>query len=213
MNVLRITSLSLLTVLACDGTTEPAVGSIQVTTVTTGVDVDPDGYTVTVDGTTPRTIRRNGTTTFSGLATGGHSVQLKGMDYNCGVSGDNPRTVAVSGDGTAETTFSVDCAAWFGNIEVTTTTTGENIDPDGYTVSVIVPFSTFYMEKPIGVNAAVTFSGLKPDLHLVGLHGIATNCTVFDPGIVTVTSGGTARTSFNVTCAALTGQFLAYIER
>src|SRR5437016_3151878 len=58
--------------------TGPTTGSLSVTTATSGAsgDVDPDGYSVTLDGTTSRAIGDNATTTFSGLAPGSHTVVL-----------------------------------------------------------------------------------------------------------------------------------------
>jgi len=40
----------------------------------TGSNVDPDGYTVTVDGAANQAIGPSGTVTFSGLTAGAHSV-------------------------------------------------------------------------------------------------------------------------------------------
>src|SRR5213079_3232255 len=65
--------------------TGQTTGSLSVTTATSGAsgDLDPDGYTVTLDGATSRAIGDNGTTTFSGLAPGSHTVVLSGMAANC----------------------------------------------------------------------------------------------------------------------------------
>src|SRR5205823_2254087 len=54
----------------------PTTGSLTVTTATSGAsgDVDPDGYTVSVDGSSSRSIGANGSVTFSGLSAGSHSV-------------------------------------------------------------------------------------------------------------------------------------------
>src|SRR5436189_293170 len=50
-----------------------SVGSLVVGTNTTGVDLDADGYTVSVDGSN-QPVATNGSVTFTGLATGSHSV-------------------------------------------------------------------------------------------------------------------------------------------
>src|SRR5205823_5136858 len=100
----------------------------------------PDGYTVTLDGATSRAIGDNGTTTFSGLAPGSHTVVLSGMAANCSVSGGTSRTVSVTAGSTASTSYSVSCAPTgptTGSLSVTTSTSGASgdLDPAGYTVT------------------------------------------------------------------------------
>src|SRR2546427_3970499 len=82
-----------------------------VSTSTTGADLDPDGYTVTVDGTQSQPIGDNASVTFPDVAAGDHSVGLSGIASNCSVSGANPQTVTVSSNSTASTTFEVSCRA------------------------------------------------------------------------------------------------------
>jgi hypothetical protein len=65
----------------------PASGNVTVTTSTTGSNLDPDGYTVTVGGTQSQAIATNGSVTFSGLSAGSHAVALSGVAANCTVSG------------------------------------------------------------------------------------------------------------------------------
>ena len=96
----------------------PAPGSLTVTTSTTGSNLDPDGYTATVDGTSSQPIGINGSATFPGLAPGNHNVALSGVAANCTVSGGSSQTVMVPSGGTATAAFSVSCTA-------TTGTTGQ----------------------------------------------------------------------------------------
>ncbi|HMC71752.1 MAG TPA: hypothetical protein VKJ07_21520, partial [Mycobacteriales bacterium] len=179
-------------------------GTLTVTTSTTGSDLDPDGYTVTLDGgATSQPIATNGNVSFTGPA-GDHSVALSGVAANCTVSGANPRTVTVPSGGTVSTTFSVSCAptgGGTGSLTVTTSTTGSNLDPDGYTITIDGSFS-----QPIGTNTSVTFTGPSGD-HTLALSGVASNCTVggANPRTVTVPSGGTATTTFSVSCAPTGG--------
>ena len=92
----------------------PAPGSLTVTTSTTGSNLDPDGYTVTVDGTTSQPIGINGSVTFPGLAPGNHNVALSGVAANCTVSGGSSQTVTVPSGGTVTAAFSVSCTATTG---------------------------------------------------------------------------------------------------
>ncbi len=94
----------------CSPNAPPPTGDLTVTTGTTGSNVDPDGYTVTIDGGASQAIATNGTVTFTGLAAGSHSVVLSGLAGDCAVSGANPRTVTVPAGGTVTTAFAVSCA-------------------------------------------------------------------------------------------------------
>src|SRR3989449_5720772 len=95
------------------------------------------------------------------------------MAANCSVSGANPQSVNVPTGGTATTTFAVSCAATTGNLAVTTNTTGSNLDPDGYTVTIDGGPS-----QTIATNGSVTFNGLAAGNHQVTLSGMAANCSL-----------------------------------
>ena len=68
-------------------TNTTTTGNLTATTSTTGSNLDPDGYTVTVDGTTSQPIATNGNVTFNNLAAGNHTVVLSGVATNCTVGG------------------------------------------------------------------------------------------------------------------------------
>jgi hypothetical protein len=86
-----------------------------------------------------------------------------------------------------------------GSIGVTTVTTGDDIDADGYALSV-----DGNNGGAIGVNAVVIIPDLTPGTYSIGLSGVAANCVVQDnPRDVDVTAGVTANTQFNVACALL----------
>jgi hypothetical protein len=182
--------------------TGPSTGNLTVSTSTTGSNIDPDGYTVTVDGGASQAIGANGSVTFSALAAGSHSVALSGVAGNCTVSGGSSRTVSVPAGGTATTSFAISCTATTGNLTVSTSTTGSNLDPDGYTATVDGGAS-----QAVGTNGSVTFSGLSAGNHTVVLSGVAGNCTVSGgtSRTVNVPGGGTATASFAISCAATTG--------
>lgn len=88
-----------------------ATGTLDVTTATSGSDLDPDGYTVTVDSTTIQAIGTNDTVRFGGLAEGSYTVRLSGVAINCTVGGSNPRTVTVVAGSLTSTSFDVTCTA------------------------------------------------------------------------------------------------------
>src|SRR5205823_2066728 len=124
--------------IALSGSSTPTTGTLNVTTTTTGANLDPDGYTVSVDGTNSASIADNGSQSFANLSSGSHNVTLSGVAANCTVSGGTSQTANVPAGGSTSVSFAVSCTAVVttGTLNVTTTTTGANVDPDGYTVTV-----------------------------------------------------------------------------
>lgn len=187
-----------------DDLTAPQNGAIEITSVTAGVPSDPDGYTLAVDGVAGRPLGTNSAITISDLLAGDHELELGGIAPNCALTGPNPRTVAVAGGAAARTTFELSCSAPTGTIEVTTVTTGESPDPDGYSAAL-----DGAPGQPIGSNETITFTGVIAGSHTVRLTGLAPNCTVGgdNPRIVAVGTDA-ARTSFEITCGPPTGSIV-----
>src|SRR5207249_11407970 len=164
----------------------------------------PTGAPVAGDGSSRQSVGATGVATCLGPPSGSHTVLLSGVPSNCSVSGANPRTVSLIAGLVAATTFSVSCTApppppTTGDLTVTTGTSGSNIDADGYTVTVDGGAS-----QAIGTNGSVTFSGRSAASHTVVLSGVASNCSVTGgmSRTVSVPAGGTASTSFSVSCTA-----------
>src|SRR5437879_5876931 len=181
------------------------IGGLVVSTATTGSSIDPNGYVVVVDNTQRQSIAPSGVVVFTGLAPGQHTVALTDVASNCTVSPPHPQPVTVPTDGTASASFTVTCVAQTGTLTVTASTTGSNLDPDGYTVTLDGNAST---SQPLATNGGTaTFNAVAAGSHSVALSGVATNCTVSGPNpqSVTVPAGGTASASFTVTCVAQTG--------
>jgi hypothetical protein len=86
-----------------------AVGSLQVSVVSTGSDhdLDPDGYILTLDGEPRARVETKGTFVLS-TASGQSSIGLEELSANCIVD-DNPRTVEVPLAGIVSTRFDVTC--------------------------------------------------------------------------------------------------------
>src|SRR5262245_51588835 len=84
------TALLISVLVACDDAMPPQsadVGSIRVTTATTGADVDLDGYQVALDDGTAATVPPNGNVTFSGVTPGSREILVGGVATNCTVGG------------------------------------------------------------------------------------------------------------------------------
>lgn len=181
--------------------TAPQKGAIEVTSVTAGDPTDPDGYALAVDGVGGHALGPNATLTVSDLLAGDHELTLGGMAPNCLLTGPNPRIVTVTSGATARTTFEVGCSAPTGSIEVTTVTTGESPDPDGYSVAL-----DGTPGQPIGSNGTITFADVIAGDHTLGLTGVASNCTVGGANPRTVAVGtDAARLRFEITCGPPTG--------
>jgi len=176
-------------------TTPP--GNLTVSTSTTGSSLDPDGYTVTVDGGSPQALGINASVSYTNLSAGNHTVAISGVATNCTVSGGTSLTVSVPSGGTATTTFSVSCVTPPGNLTVSTSSSGANI-PGSYTVTVDGTQS-----RSIGSSSSVTFTDLSAGNHSAVL-AVPSNCTVSGGAsrTVAVPSGGTATLSYSVSCNA-----------
>ncbi len=88
-----------------------------------------------------------------------------------------------------------------GSITVNTTSSGAEIDADGYTISVDGSGAT-----AIDATGSVTIENVTPGARSVMLDGVAGNCSVdTNPAAATVTAGETATVDFAVTCAATMG--------
>jgi len=182
----------------------PPPGAVQVTTVTNGVEPDADGYSVQMDAEPATAIGSAETHTFTGVTPGDHALRLEGLAANCTVSGDNPRSVTVTASDTTSVTFEVTCSstAVTGSIQVTTATSGNSADADGYTVSL-----DNGSPQAIKDDTPITIESVAAGDHRLELAGMASNCTVEgeNPRTVQVTAGTQAATTFTVSCSASVG--------
>ncbi len=85
---------------------EPVPPGLRVTTVTTGHDLDADGYTLMINGSEEVTIGPNETVTLSQITSGSHQLDLAGVDANCAAES---ATASVTVTGPTEVTFEVGC--------------------------------------------------------------------------------------------------------
>ena len=85
---------------------------ISVSTTSASTDVDPDGYTLSIDGQPGQPVGVNANVTMGALLAGTHLVRLDGVASNCSVSGPNPLSVYVFPDNApSPVSFSVSCGA------------------------------------------------------------------------------------------------------
>ncbi len=174
------------------------MGSIKASNTTTGTDLDPDGYSVSVDGGSAQTMTTNGNTTFSNVAVGSRSVSLDAASVqpNCSVTSANPTSASVTFGDTASVSFTISCASNVGSIQASATSSGANV-PASYTVQLDGGTA-----QTIGANGAYTFDPVSVGSHQVMLNVPAGTCTVTttNPLTVNVTFGNQASAPFTVSC-------------
>lgn len=110
--------------------------------------------------------------------------------------------VAVAGlvlAGCGETFISVSSD---GRIEVSVTTSGADLDTDGFTISV-----DGRTERRVAPGATVVLEGLEEGSHTVGLRGLPNTCHIVgdNPRVVIVARDGRAVVAFDVRCVSRTG--------
>jgi dipeptidyl aminopeptidase/acylaminoacyl peptidase len=91
-----------------------AAGTVRLTTVTTGIDMDQDGYLACIDGAAGACSREvwvsaNTSTDIGEVPAGSHTVTLSNLAGNCTVSGGTTRPATVPADGTVDVRFDVGC--------------------------------------------------------------------------------------------------------
>ncbi len=182
---------------------EPTTGAVEVTTSTTGAEPDPDGYTLTLDDVEIRPIGTAASAILTELSPGEHRIGLSGLAPNCTVQDGNPRTVTVTAGETEVEDITVLCEAAppaTGGLNVSAATSGPSPDPDGYGVTVDGDAG-----RPIAASGSVAVSGLAAGSHLVGLAGVAANCTVEgdNPRSVEVVAGGVVPVDFLIECGTI----------
>ena len=91
-------------VIECPGQT-----SLQITTVTSGTDPDPDGYVVSISNTWHDTIAPNGALQLTTLREGSYVLQLSSVAGNCTVTDGATRYFYLQDDLAVTLTFSVTC--------------------------------------------------------------------------------------------------------
>jgi hypothetical protein len=185
------------------------VPPLQITTSTTGFDLDPDGYAASIDGGTAIAVGVNDTVVVGDAATGRHVVTLSGVASNCQMHGGESDTVAVTEGSTVSADFAIVCATVAvgdGAIEVAAATAGTSFDPDGYEIVLDGRHS-----GSVAVNATATVGGISPGEHTVGLGGVAANCQVAEenPQSVLVAADSTSALAFAVSCSDPSGGAIA----
>jgi WD40 repeat protein len=151
------------------------VTPLRVTTSTTGVDLDPSGYTLSIDGSAgggpTSSLGLNDTISY-GLEPGNHMIGLAGVAPNCSISGEHPRQVNINPDQDALVGFEVLCAvaekiAYVGPVWCYR---GSACDGSSWSYSVL---SVAYTDgsEPVQYTDAAADPAWSPDGRLIAVAG------------------------------------------
>ena len=189
-------------VVTCTG---PATGSgtVVVSTVTTGDSLDANGYLLTL-GALSDSIGINDTVTFDSVPAGTTVLAISDVATNCSTSAGDSISITLADGDTVSASFAIACTApapSVGTVVVSTATTGDSLDADGYMLTLGA------LSDSIGINDTVTFDSVPAGTSTVTISGVAANCTVTggDSISVTLAGGDTAQAPFAVTCTAPSG--------
>jgi hypothetical protein len=169
-----------------------SVTGVRITTTTTGLDFDSDGYRVEVDGTDREGIGPNGTVLIR-LDAGSRSIALTGLSPNCTIQSPGSRTVIIGDTEIAPIDFAAICTATSGVIGVVVEASGTDVE-GSYEARVDGerPF-------PVLLSEPAYLPAVPPGDHVVSLVP-PPNCSVeTDPQPVTVTGGALIRDTVHVT--------------
>jgi hypothetical protein len=167
----------------------PGAGA-QVSVETTGLDVDPDGYRVIVDGVDRGGLPVTGSL-FTPLEAGDRTIVLTGIEANCSVEGTASRTLPVVRGQVQGVEFAVTCTATTGVIGVTVSGVGV-----GARFEASVDATTSFL---VSAGGRVYSGPVEAGDHVVSLRPLD-NCTVETPTqTVSVATGGLVRDTVEVT--------------
>jgi hypothetical protein len=172
--------------------------NLLVSTATTGNHPDDDGYLLTVDDDHSTFLEPTDTVSLE-VPSGRHALSLVGVAEHCHVTPELPLEIEIESSGTTPVTFDVDCQST--GALVTVTTTGLDLDPDGYRLVVDG------VDRQFAPANGTTVALLGAGRHTLMLQGFADNCTREGPVSQTVTVSGTqlVPVTFAAICRAKTG--------
>jgi Tol biopolymer transport system component len=94
-----------------------ATGSLAISIGTTGLDLDPNGYFITVDGGSPLHSGVVDAVLFTRLSVGAHNVSVSGVATNCAASPPSPIAVTISQSVSTQLGVAVACVAMPGRTD------------------------------------------------------------------------------------------------
>ena len=158
----------------------PTKGTVKVSVSIGGVDRQSlQGLSAGLDNSREAAFDNSGSATFTDVPVGAHTAALRGIQSNCGTTGSSTQAAQVTGRDTTMVHFEVNCRA-LPNVGASVSTTGVELDTDGYTVRLgfdflgggsvrVYPFAVPTNGRAVGVHVI-------PRSYLLRLDGVAKNC-------------------------------------
>ena len=160
--------LSLAAVSACSDSTAPApVTRVWFQTLTTGEDIDTNGYRLIIDGRITVALGRSIRSRIDSLALGTHTLAIDDISENCVLTGAPQREFTVSGNLTADVAIEVECFAT--GVRLMANASGVDFPLDG------LPATVSGRKERVQLGGSTTVSRLAPGIHSVVVEP-ADNC-------------------------------------
>jgi hypothetical protein len=172
----------------------PPETGVRLTTTTTGVDLDADGYRVTVDGSDIGVIPANDIV-FIRLDPGSRTIALSDLAPNCSSVGNLSQTVTILDTQLSPVTFALTCIATTGVISIAVQLSG---------TAVAGKYEANVDGRPVLVSPSrpAYLNGVSPGIHVISLMVAPPNCTIQTGSLsVTVTAGQLVRDTVEATFA------------
>jgi hypothetical protein len=189
-----------LTLWSCGESSGPSddTGTLVVSTSTQGNDPDQDGYLLTVDEVDSLELDPTGTLELD-LGPGRHRLRLLRVASQCSVVPGVALEVDVPSHTTTSVAFGISCPLT--GARITVTTTGLDLDLDGYRVDVDGT------DRGILLGTSTLVTRLDPGDRTIALTGLTPNCTIEGPAshTVTVATAEVVPITFAVVCTAVNG--------
>ncbi|MEO5590812.1 MAG: hypothetical protein ABIS03_14620 [Gemmatimonadaceae bacterium] len=177
-------------------------GTVQITTSTSGTAAGDKSYAMFLPGVGKIDLPANGKTSFENVRVGQVQLTLIELPGHCIVEGLNPQTVMLAFKGTAEVAFTIRCLA-SGGVGITVTTSGVDLDSNGYFIELRPPAPGRSMNLALPANGTRSVSQLLPGFYTLTLSGLAPNCTaaIPNPRMIAVAAGEETPVTLEVSCA------------
>jgi len=174
----------------------------RITTTSTGLDIDSNGFRIVVDGTDRGPIGTNDSV-LTRINPGDRTIALTAVASNCTLEGSSLRTVAIVDREVASIEFEVVCKATTGVIKVSVEASG--IDAEGSYLAMV----DGAMESPLQPGSPAYIALVPPGDHVVSLQP-PSNCSVEDDDQLASVSAGeltrdTVDLTFSVSCVLNSG--------
>jgi hypothetical protein len=189
--------VTVLVVAGCSESSAPVAGAVLVGVATTGELVESDHFRVRLDGVSETAVTGTEDVLFDPVASGEHVVTLDDYPLRCRAEEGTARTVTVSTADTAVARFDVACPKNSGEVVIRLVMTGEDQDPNGFTVVLDgQPQGSKLFGGSLGFQVAA-------GSHSVEVTDRTASCPVNGEAArtVPVPPGGTVTVDFEITCS------------